>query len=383
MERVRLVPMELPYLGNNVNLNSNNKRRTSFIRRLGLGCIVLAILGLFYFPAFHSTQDPLFGIVQLSGWSVNTSRDLNIYISPDENTSILSPDEVCTSPPYLLIVVCSAVANQKARMAIRNTWANEPSSNYQSMNITIKVVFLLGESNNDTLNTMILDENYEYEDIIQEKFLDTYNNLTLKSVMMLKWVTKVCPKTTYVMKTDDDMYINIPTLVKELMSRSKSEGTLIGSLICNAPPITNPKNKWYSPKYMFYEKTYPNYLSGTGYVMSSDVAFKLYEAALQIPLLHLEDVFITGLCARKAKLRPANHPGFSYIPRKLDSCVLKNTITAHKVNSSTMYAIWDKLSNSNTPCASTSNDNLFKILKRYRKHISFTFSKKRNNNKCI
>lgn len=29
-------------------------------------------------------------------------------------------------------------------------------------------------------------------DIIQENFLDSYNNLTLKSILLLKWVTNNC-----------------------------------------------------------------------------------------------------------------------------------------------------------------------------------------------
>lgn len=99
------------------------------------------------------------------------------------------------------------------------------------------------------------------------------------------------------------------------------------------------------PKYMYPEKVYPNYLSGTGYVMSMDVAFKLYQAALITPLLHLEDVYITGLCAKHAKIRPINHPGFTYAQRKLDPCILNNSITTHKINASTMYTIWDKLNN--------------------------------------
>lgn len=89
-----------------------------------------------------------------------------------------------------------------------------------------------------------MEENYEYGDIIQEKFHDTYNNLTLKSVMMLKWVTTNCPHATYLMKTDDDMYINVEGLVKALKLRPHIKGSLIGSLICNARPISDPKNKW-------------------------------------------------------------------------------------------------------------------------------------------
>lgn len=47
MDRVRLFPMELP--------RTNNVRgRISFIKRLGLCCIVLVCLGLLYVPAYHS-----------------------------------------------------------------------------------------------------------------------------------------------------------------------------------------------------------------------------------------------------------------------------------------------------------------------------------------
>lgn len=45
---------------------------------------------------------------------------------------------------------------------------------------------------------------------------------------------------------------------------------------------------------MYHEKVYPRYLSGTGYLMDRQTAVQLYKAALDIPYLHLEDVFITG-----------------------------------------------------------------------------------------
>lgn len=133
---------------------------------------------------------------------------------------------------------------------------------------------------------------------------------------------------------------------------------------------------------MFAEKTYPNYLSGTGYVMSLDVAVKLYQAALATPLLHLEDVYITGLCARNAKLRPINHQGFSYVPRKLDYCVLKGAITAHKVNSSVMYTIWKKFKDSNSSCTTIVDKNKLTTLKRHGRNVGYYLAKKRISSRC-
>lgn len=69
-------------------------------------------------------------------------------------------------------------------------------------------------------------ESAKFGDIVQESFLDTYHNLTLKSLALLKWVNLTCfhdnqtnhlPK--YVVKTDDDIFINVDRLVKVLMEK--------------------------------------------------------------------------------------------------------------------------------------------------------------------
>jgi hypothetical protein len=40
-------------------------------------------------------------------------------------------------------------------------------------------------------------------------FQDTYHNLTLKTVMGLKWTSIFCPQVKFVLKTDDDIYVNV------------------------------------------------------------------------------------------------------------------------------------------------------------------------------
>ena len=92
---------------------------------------------------------------------------------------------------------------------------------------------------------------------------------------------------------------------------------------------------------MYSGRVYPNYLSGTGYVMSRDIVPRLYKAALKTPLFHLEDVYLTGLCAHAAGIRPRFHPAFSYTKRKLDPCLYKDktVITSHHVNSSELRKV--------------------------------------------
>lgn len=50
----------------------------------------------------------------------------------------------------------------------------------------------------------------------------------------------------------------------------------------------------YVPPYVFSEKMYPDYLSGTGYVMSTDIVSDLLRMTERTPFFHLEDIYVTG-----------------------------------------------------------------------------------------
>lgn len=94
------------------------------------------------------------------------------------------------------------------------------------------------------LQTRIQGESGTFEDIIQEGFVDSYNNLTIKSVYMLKWVHQYCSSAQFLMKSDDDIYLNLPALVEALNLVAKRPKVLMGSLICKAKPIQDSNNKW-------------------------------------------------------------------------------------------------------------------------------------------
>ena len=81
----------------------------------------------------------------------------------------------------------------------------------------------------------VLDEHAKYNDILQADMVDHYNNLTLKSVFMLKYFLNETnfydPPPSHVMKVDSDVYLNLPQLVK-LMEEpvlNKTDMYLIGS----------------------------------------------------------------------------------------------------------------------------------------------------------
>ena len=119
-----------------------------------------------------------------------------------------------------------------------------------------QVIFLLGHVGNDTipLQINVTKESETFGDILQEDFIDSYANLTLKTLMMLKWYNQSCSSNVpYILKTDDDVYINLKNLQK-LVKLNKIPNLLMGTLICGATPIRDPYNKWFSPEYMYNKK---------------------------------------------------------------------------------------------------------------------------------
>ncbi|NXA51167.1 B3GT5 galactosyltransferase, partial [Nothocercus julius] len=67
-------------------------------------------------------------------------------------------------------------------------------------------------------------------------------------------------------------------------------------------PIRQPGSKWYVSNEEYPGDTYPPFCSGTGYVLSTDVASKIFEISGSVPFIKLEDVFI-GLCLDKLKIQ--------------------------------------------------------------------------------
>lgn len=50
----------------------------------------------------------------------------------------------------------------------------------------------------------------------------------------------------------------------------------------------------YVPEEVYPNEMYPQFLCGVGYLMSIDVAIRLYEESFKHELFFIEDVFITG-----------------------------------------------------------------------------------------
>lgn len=61
-----------------------------------------------------------------------------------------------------------------------------------NVDFRLRTVFIVGQTNDIKVQNKLADENLLHGDLLQERFMDAYNNLTLKTMMMIKWVNHNC-----------------------------------------------------------------------------------------------------------------------------------------------------------------------------------------------
>ncbi|KAH0512586.1 Lactosylceramide 1,3-N-acetyl-beta-D-glucosaminyltransferase [Microtus ochrogaster] len=234
----------------------------------------------------------------------------------------------------LLLFIKTAPANYGRRSAIRKTWGNEDYVRSQ-LNANIKILFALGTPappKREELQRKLIWEDEKYKDIIQQDFVDSFYNLTLKLLLQFSWTNSFCPHAKFLMTADDDIFIHMPNLIRYLQGLEQI-GVLdfwIGHVHRGGPPVRDKSSKYYVPYEMYQWPAYPDYTAGAAYVISSDVAAKVYEASQMLnSSLYIDDVFM-GLCANKVGVVPQDHIFFSgegkapYHP-----CIYEKMMTSH------------------------------------------------------
>ena len=330
-----------------------------------------------YFPRSFPTQYHC-----PPNWPENQTRDVQKLIRPNENTYKIVPEDICDNSGtdfLLMIVVTSALHNFKHRQAIRDSWGKA----LKDKDSKVKIVFLVGEDQShdhpSSQKNINLESNQNH-DVLQASFIESYYNLTIKSLTMLKWFSETCHEQNfeYLMKVDDDTYVNIHQLINLLIDNTH-KNLLTGFIHCGM--LAQTEGKACLPPFMLtgYNKNYwlhkligfhwyPNYIAGPAYLMSKSTANILYRTALSIPAFHMEDVYITGMLpaiynqGRHSKriehsnmpliiqnevtrnvntdeIHPIGDGRFNIDKIELDPCKYANLISSHDLNPNEMVHI--------------------------------------------
>lgn len=305
--------------------------------------VVVFVLFKSYQSSLPDSPEHVFAHISDSLSSHERHRSLSLSANnPHIYSFVIDVSHVCNNfeeVPTLIVFVTSAPGHKSSREAIRETWGLRSYLKHRN----IKLLFLLGRSN---MNTEISAESQVHGDIVQGDFVDSYGNLTLKSVMMLHWTQSFCPSVDYIMKTDDDVYVNLDNLLPHLQHTMYKERRWIQGCIkrhaavpartVNGVPV-GPVDERTMPR------AYPAFVAGAGYVISGDLVADLLAASAQVKWMPVEDVFVTAKCAAIAGVVPETDDRFSCGRGVQEPCEMRHMFTGHGMTAELMRRVWDAM----------------------------------------
>ena len=258
---------------------------------------------------------------------------------------VLNSDKKCkdddgsTDNVFLLILIKSRLENFEHRHMIRRTWGRE----YGVASVTVRRIFLLGVYPGDkNMQHRLGIEQQDYNDIVQQYFIDSYFNNTLKLIMGFQWATQYCDTAKFIAFFDDDYFVNINNAVRLLQSvkATDMDNLTIGYVWKNAMPYRIKDSKWYVSLDEYPYRFWPNYVTAGSFFVPMMTADKLYAAMQFTKYIRFDDVFL-GIVTHKLniKLRHNNNLYFYELP--YDKYRYRKVIAAHGFKEpEILYRIW-------------------------------------------
>ncbi|XP_060093634.1 beta-1,3-galactosyltransferase 4 [Heteronotia binoei] len=235
--------------------------------------------------------------------------------------------------PLLLALVASAAGHWRARAAVRGSWGSGGA---------VRPLFVVGEA--EGLQAALEGEARRHGDLLQGRFADTYGNLTRKTLCLLRWAALRCPAARFVLKADDDVFVNVPALARHLAALDAARPLYLGRVHWRARPDRRPASRHHVPAALLAAAAYPPYCSGTAYVLSAPAVAALLRAAPRLPPVPVEDAFV-GLLARRAGLAPRHLPRMAGAARLLppDPCCYRHVLfSVHGLDPRAMQRAWQQ-----------------------------------------
>ncbi|CAH1774454.1 unnamed protein product [Owenia fusiformis] len=245
---------------------------------------------------------------------------------------------------FLLVLVRSKISHIDRRATLRKTWLSPGLLNRHFPEHNVVPLFLVGSpGNNTTAQSALEKEGTLHKDVIQEDFIDSYRNLTLKTTMAFKWARLYCPHAQYVMVGSDEVVVDVFKLIPFLNAQQFNKDVLNQFSLCYLYPCCT--RVWRNhPKYSITKEDYegsawPSYCSGTAYVAHSNVIHKLYSMSIDTPAFFPDDPWI-GILSEKIGLGFLDtHESFAGISHK--QSVIKSFTSNTYLTSPVMIGVTD------------------------------------------
>eukprot|EP01116_Phalansterium_solitarium_P003800 TRINITY_DN14626_c0_g1_i1.p1 TRINITY_DN14626_c0_g1~~TRINITY_DN14626_c0_g1_i1.p1 ORF type:complete len:330 (-),score=71.85 TRINITY_DN14626_c0_g1_i1:199-1188(-) len=298
---------------------SNTFRALGFFIFIGL--IAQAV---YFFPYWKPSFERFVG---------NTSFSESAFADNVAKPNAVPSQEITKQNVSVLIGITTGFTRRAYRNANRETWLQLSPSPYKNNNTWVHK-FILGESTSPELAVTVSEEAQQHGDIEFFPFMDTYNNLTLKTMSLIEYAVRHY-NFEYLVKIDDDSYFQLDRLLDEMPRLRK--WMLAWGNVGGFHPIRDQKSKWYLP-----ESEWPGnrtnqvmhyLLHGPCYILTNDLALRIYNRTLQPDYapIHLEDVNLSAILVDLG-VGPAHGNQFIY-----EGCPMNNDTASDDCNLSRHY----------------------------------------------
>lgn len=273
--------------------------------------------------------------------------DGNIYGSKEshEKTKLFSSVNY-----FLIVVIISSAENGERRTAIRESW-----SLLTTDRTSIQYYFVIGsEGLSDSRILKLKNEQIKYNDIFLFSVPDNYESLTRKVLSAFVWFDKEF-NFSFLLKCDDDSFVNVPRIVYELENKFMNTVHLYWGFFDGRANVKRA-GKWNEKEWFLCDKYLP-YALGGGYVLSQSLVHFIASNEKMLSLYNSEDVSL-GVWLAPLNITRKHDTRFDteYLSR---GCSNKYLIT-HKQSSSDMYNKYRLLKAKGKLC-----DNEVKVRKSY------------------
>ncbi|VBB26036.1 unnamed protein product [Acanthocheilonema viteae] len=200
----------------------------------------------------------------------------------------------CPSVPVFYIIRTHP-ANIRWRSIIRSTWAGS---------LKLSLIFVLGVEKIGEVNELVELEAKKYDDLVVFDMIDSYSNMTLKSLNILSWIVRNCQAPRFFMQGDPDI-VAFPDEIASYTSKLDANLVAVyGKCWKGARAHREDSSKWAVNSFIYASVTYPTYLAGGAWLFSPVTAERLL-MALKKPLsyIHIDDMLISGIFAELMDIR--------------------------------------------------------------------------------
>lgn len=209
-------------------------------------------------------------------------------------TFVINNDVCRNDDIFLLFSVTSDPKKKASRDVLRAAYRREINGK------KLQVIFNMGTIQSPDIMRQIQEENLAHKDIIMGSFIDSYRNVSYLHLQGMKWGVTYCPSAEYIVKTDQDIFIDVYKLVSKLHKESTLiKDSLFCKLLVNTTPFRDPGNRYYISVKEYPRERYPTYCNGWVVVFPMNVATQILKTATKVPLVWISDVYVTGVVIEK------------------------------------------------------------------------------------